>query len=189
MSRHLLFLALPLSLALGACTYGVDNGQSVGGGGGGGGSGGASSIPESTVDTDATIAGVTPGQGAGAFVEYASGGSWHVFTSCDTSVSGYSCGWDIIVDADGGITDFSADRLEQSDTEWVDWGDQGTVRMVATTGYDVDGFYFTTQAGATSRIDVYLDGEPAPRFIYWVGDGGLHRGAPSNPIDLAPSAD
>lgn len=187
MSRRNLVLALPLVLMLGACTYGADNNYSVGSGGSGGGPSG--DVPQSAIDTDATIAGVTPGDGAGAFVEYAAGGTWHVFTACDTNVSGYSCAWDIIVGADGGITNFTPDRLETSNTEWVDWSDQGTVRLVATTANDTDGFYFTAQPGATARVDVYLDGEPAPRFIYWVGDGGLHRGAPSNPIDLTPTAE
>lgn len=185
MISRCLVLAVPLSLLLGACTYGTDNAYTVGGGGGGP----SLNIEQSTIDTDSTIAGVTPGEGAGAFVEYASGGTWHLFTACDTAISGYSCDWDVIVDADGGITSFTPDRMEQSDTEWVDWGDQGTVRFVATTSKDEDGFFFTTRPGATGRIDVYLDQAPAPRYIYWVGDGGLHRGAPTNPIDLTPSAD
>jgi hypothetical protein len=59
--------------------------------------------------------------------------------------------------------------------------------MVSDTSYDFDGFFVNATPGATLRIDVFLDGAPAPRFIYWVGDGGLHSGAPENPIDLIPS--
>jgi len=103
-------------------------------------------------------------------------------------VSGSSCTWDVIVATGGNdtIQGFQPDRLEGRD--WVDWYDQSSVEMVATTHNGIDGFFFQTDPGAIVRLDVYLDGGPAPRYIYWVGDGGLHRGAPDNPIDLSPSA-
>lgn len=187
MHRQLFALAFPLALLASACTYGVEP-HPIGGGGGSAGAA-PTSVPLSTIDTDATIAQVSFGTGAGVFVEYASGGTWRVFTSCDTKTSRYSCQFDIIVDASDGVQDFAPEGLESSDGDWVDWTDDGAVRLVATTAYGSDGLTFVTEPGATARIDVFLDDAPAPRYIYWVGDGGLHRGAPSNPIDLAPSAD
>ncbi|MCC6662717.1 MAG: hypothetical protein IT375_03190 [Polyangiaceae bacterium] len=143
---------------------------------------------ESTIDTGATLAEIEPGQGAGAFVEYAEGGKWRVFTSCDTAVTGYDCPWDIIVAVDekSELIDFAAEGLEASD--YVDWRTSSGVRMVAKNSMDLDGFTFETTPGATVRVDVYLDDAPAPAYIYWVGDGGLHQGSPTNPIDLTPSA-
>ena len=37
-----------------------------------------------------------PGDGAGAFIEYETGGNYHVTTSCDVAQNG-ECFWDIIV--------------------------------------------------------------------------------------------
>ncbi len=141
-----------------------------------------------TIDTGATLAEIEPGRGAGAFVEYSSGGRWRIFTACDTELSGYGCTWDIIVsvDPDNSIDDFDGDQLEQSD--YIDWNDAHGVRLVTSTTYDFDGFFVDATPGAPLRVDVYLDDQPAPRYIYWVGDGALHRGAPENPIDLIPSA-
>jgi hypothetical protein len=145
-------------------------------------------VADSTIDTGATLAEIDPGQGAGAFVEYQAGGKWRVFTACDTAISGYECRWDIIVAVGSSATlsGFQAEGLESSD--YLAWrGSQG-VRMVATNTLDFDGFTFDVTPGATARVDVYLDDAPAPEYIYWVGDGGLHQGAPTNPIDLTPSA-
>ncbi|MBI3204109.1 MAG: hypothetical protein HYZ29_21415 [Myxococcales bacterium] len=142
---------------------------------------------ESTIDTGATLAEIEPGQGAGAFVEYEQGGKWRVFTACDTAITDYDCPWDIIVAVDekSELVDFAAEGLEGSDS--VAWRTSSGVRMVATNTLDFDGFTFETTPGATVRVDVYLDDAPAPAYIYWVGDGGLHQGSPTNPIDLTPS--
>ncbi len=144
-------------------------------------------VESSVIDTGATLAEIEPGQGAGAFVEYAGAGSWHVFAACDTELSSYSCGWDIIVsgDAKNHIDDFGSDRMESPD--WIDWYDANSVRFVTDTSYDIDGFFVDAQPGGTLRVDVFLDGGPAHRYIYWVGNGGLHQGSPTNPIDLTPT--
>jgi len=178
--RNLLVVA-PLVALLGGCTYSSNTAPyDVGGGQ-------TKTVPQSTVDTDASMAGIDPGQGAGAFIEYQAGGDWHLYTACDTAVSGASCTWDIIVATGGGDTlqAFQPDRLDGRD--WVDWYDQNALEMVATTHNDFDGFFFQTDPGSVVRFDVYLDGAPAPAYIYWVGNGGLHRGAPDNPIDLTPT--
>jgi len=63
------------------------------------------------------------------------------------------------------------------------------VRLVASTGQNLDGFTFQTDPGAAIELDALLDDGPANRFLFWAGDGALRSGAPSNPIDLVPSAD
>ncbi len=145
-------------------------------------------MASSAIDTGATLADIEPGRGAGAFVEYESGGKWHVYTACDTELSGTGCMWDIIVSvADGDeITTFDRDQLEGSDT--LDWYSPQSVQLLTNTTYDFDGFRLEATAGAPLVVDVYLDGDPAPKYIYWVGDGALHRGAPTNPIELVPTA-
>jgi hypothetical protein len=188
MQRRKLALLLPLALMLGACTYQTDDGYD----GYGGYCGGPppQSAPQSDIDTGATVGEVTPGQGAGAFVEYKAGGQWHVYTTCDTALpnSEGPCDWDIIVsgqDTDT-IQSYQPDQLESGDA--LGWDACGSVHLVAEDTDDFDGFFFNATPGATIRVDVYLDGGPAPTYIYWVGDGGLHNGAPSNPIDLTPTS-
>lgn len=180
-SRHLLSALCIAPLAV-ACTY--DHHDHDGG-----------SIPIDTpedvasasIDTGATLAQIEPGQGAGAFVEYQAGGTWHVFTSCDSALSGFACRWDIIVSPlTGSLTNLTEEELESGDA----LGRYGTrsARFVVDTDFDLDGFFVDSDPGAKLRVDVFLDDQPAPRFIYWVGDGGLHAGSPTNPIDLEPSA-
>ena len=133
-----IFVSAILALATG-CTY--DNGRdNMGGGGGGGGT--VDNIAESTIDPGATLAEIEPGKGAGAFVEVSAKGVWHVYTACDTDISGYSCGWDIIVTplGDNTITAKEGDRLEKAD--YLGWYGDYSVQMVTDTSYDIDGFFF-----------------------------------------------
>lgn len=154
------------------------------------GSGGGTSAPENivlaTIDTNATLD-TTPGEGIGAFVEYAEGGRWHVFTACDTVLSGLPCYFNVIAVLAEGAT-YSAlqeDSLESYEDEIYEYADG--VELVTVTRNEVDGMYFDAPPGDVVRFEVYLDGEPDARFIYWVGGGAVHNGAPSNPIDLKPS--
>lgn len=179
---------LPLGLlaaALLACDYGHDAPRGYGGGTGG--AGGAPIIEEGPIDTDATLVDVEPGQGAGLFVEYEAGGTWRVRASCDTAISGYACLWDVIVAPveSPALLGFATEGLDASDS--LVW-EGGGVRMIASTGMEIDSFTVSAPAGEALRFDVYLDDQPAPRFVYWVGEGALHEGAPSNPVDLVPSA-
>jgi hypothetical protein len=145
------------------------------------------SIEQATIDADQLLD-VEPGAGAGAFIEYESGGTYHVTTSCDVEQGG-SCFWDIVVTplADAPLLGVSALDLESDDSVTLGSGNQ--VRLVARTGSDFDGFSFQTDPGAAIEVDALLDDGAANRFLFWVGDGALHSGAPTNPIDLVPSAE
>jgi hypothetical protein len=144
-------------------------------------------VEESLIDTDEALE-VDPGVGAGAFVEYESGGTYRVTTSCDANQGG-ACFWDILVTPldDAPVLGLSPFDLEGDDS--VSIADGNTVRMVATTGTDFDGFTLQTDAGVGIRFDGLLDEACSNRYLFWVGDGALHSGAPSNPIDLVPSAE
>jgi hypothetical protein len=144
-------------------------------------------IEQATIDADQLLE-VDPGVGAGAFIEYESGGSYHVTTSCDVGQGG-NCYWDIVVRplADAALLSVSPVNLESDDSVTLGSGNQ--LRLVANTGKDFDGFSFQTDPGAAIELDALLDNGAANRFLFWVGDGALHSGAPSNPIDLVPSAE
>lgn len=144
-------------------------------------------IEEAIIDTDQLLE-IDPGDGAGAFVEYEAGGTYHVTTSCDVGQGG-DCYWDIVVTplGDAALLSVSPFDLESEDSVTLGAGNQ--LRFVAKTGQDLDGFSFQTDPGAAIELDVLLDNGPGNRYLFWVGDGALHSGAPSNPIDLVPSAD
>lgn len=165
----------------------VDYGNDHLGGGAAPYDGGAQAkVAQADIDAGEQID-VTPGEGAGVFIEYETGGTWHLFASCDTKVSNTQCEWDVVATVAAGeqIDSFSGDDLETNDA--IIPIDEG-IRLIATTGLDLDGFYFDAPPGSTVRFDVFLDGGPVPRFVNWVGGGALNRGAPTNPIDLEPSA-
>ncbi|RYZ02529.1 MAG: hypothetical protein EOO73_31305 [Myxococcales bacterium] len=147
----------------------------------------AGTIEQATIDADQLLD-AEPGEGAGAFVEYESGGTYHVTTSCNVS-SGVDCLWDIVVTPlDGApILTISPFDLEADDS--LTFGEVNRLRLLAYTGDDFDGFDFQTEPGAGIEVDVFLDDGAANKFLFWVGDGAVHNGAPSNPVDLIPSAE
>ena len=187
MSRRALALLIPFMLLASGCTY-EDHEHHSKAPGPGEPPPAKSEIVSANIDTGAMLAEIEPGRGAGAFIEYAAGGTWHLYTACDTELSEHACAWDIIVSGDSAsdLGEVEGDRLEAND--YLDWDSAVSVRYVGTTTYDFDGFWLTTTPGATLRVDVFLDEQPAQRYVYWIGDGALHRGAPTNPIDLTPTA-
>jgi hypothetical protein len=147
----------------------------------------SAAIEESTIDADSPLD-IEPGAGAGVFVEYESGGLYHVTTSCDDTGQG-ACFWDVIVTTlDGaGVSSVSPVDLESDDS--LSLAVRSQVRLVAYTDQDFDGFTLQTDPGAAIELDAWLDDVPANRYMFWVGDGALNGGAPSNPVDLVPSAE
>ena len=185
--RRALFLGIPLALFSAACTY--DNGdahrvldQTPT-------CGGATTPVQASIDVGAEVE-VDPGQGAGVFVEYAAGGHWRLRTSCDTSKNSVPCSWDIIVTPEDGrsISNVVAEDLESgSDAVRAYPPDPRSYQLVAETSGDIDGFSFDTEVGTAVSVDSYLDGSCALPYFFWVGDGALHTGSPSNPLVLIPT--
>ncbi|HYJ09629.1 MAG TPA: hypothetical protein VEX18_11485 [Polyangiaceae bacterium] len=141
-------------------------------------------VESATIDADEALE-VEAGVGAGVFIEYEADGTYHITTSCDSPESG-ECFWDILATPldDALVLGLSPLDLENDDTVGIEGN---SVRFVAYTETDFDGFTLETDAGAGLRVDVLLDEACGNRYMFWVGDGALHSGAPSNPIDLIPS--
>ena len=144
-------------------------------------------VEEAIIDTDQLLE-IEPGDGAGAFIEYETGGIYHITTSCDVGEGG-DCYWDIVVTPLGGATVLSLAPYDLESEDSITLGSGNQLRMVARTGQDLDGFSFQTEPGASIELDALLDEGPGNRYLFWVGDGALHSGAPSNPINLVPSAE
>ncbi|KYG06123.1 hypothetical protein BE21_36680 [Sorangium cellulosum] len=139
------------------------------------------------IDTDAALSS-EPGEGVGIFVEYAAGGTWRIWTTCDTNSSKVVCSFDLYasVDTSSELFDIVGTDLEKSDATRL--ADDGIAYLHAETGSDIDAMTFTTTEGAIVRLEAYLDGVQEPRYVYWFGDGVLHEGAPTNPIDFEPTS-
>lgn len=186
--RRVLFLGLPLALCSVACTY--DNGDArrvldeqqtpcVD----------SPADPVQTeIDTDAKIE-TQPGHGAGVYVEYATGGHWLLRTTCDTEKNNTPCAWDIIVTPEDGrsISNVAPQGLESTDSVGTYPEYPRSYQLLAETSADVDGISFDTEPGTAIAVDSFLDGACALPYIFWVGDGAAHTGAPSNPIVLIPT--
>jgi hypothetical protein len=126
------------------------------------------------------------GEGAGLFVEYAEGGRWTLWTSCDTALSGRACLWDVYVSGQEPI-----DGLEGLDVEADDdFGYSGSKSMVfyANTTLGSDAVTFETDPGSLIRLEVYLDGLSAPDYLVWMGNGTVNNGAPRLPVVFQPDA-
>lgn len=150
-------------------------------------------VPAAAIDTGATFEDLEPGRRTALFVEYASGGHWRAFVSCDTSRSEAPCEWDVIASSAHPLTDIELGHASGGGwTEPSPAADEGSVlsgiRFVASTTTDLEGVRFTTTPGAAVRLDVVLDGVPEGRFLHWVGGGAIHRGAPVSILDLVPTA-
>ena len=141
-------------------------------------------VERATIDTGELLD-VEAGVGAGAFIEYEAGGTYRVTTACDAD-NGGDCYWDIVVRPLDGAPLIAAGPTDLEGEDSLGFsGDE--LRMVAFTGRDFDGFTLQTEPGAGLELDVLLDDACANRYLFWIGDGALRGGAPSNPIDLVPS--
>lgn len=138
------------------------------------------------IDTNETLW-VEPGEGAGLFVEYFEGGEYRITFACDTNLSGIGCDWEGYVSVEQGadVTGILEEDLEGSDRLYVS---DGVVDFDIGVTTDLDSFTVLTQPGTVLRLEAYLDGVSQPQFVFWRGDGVIHTGAPTNPVDFVPSS-
>lgn len=140
------------------------------------------------LDTDQTM-NATPGDGVGVFVEYAAGGHWHVWWTCDTNKTGKSCDMDVAVSiAAGAITNATSDA--SSDKGGLSTTAQ-KVESKTTTTTTVDGVRFDTAPGAKITLTASVDGCYDGSFLFFVQGGkvnGGYAGVLTDPIQLEGSA-
>jgi len=124
-----------------------------------------------------------PGTGASILLEYEGGTTWNLVTTCDTLETSYPCSYDIYLRAHS-ITPSGAIELEGSD--FIDQTD-GELHVGLDTSLDVDGVRFDTAPGESVEVEVYLDGDSAEPFVFWVGNGETHTGSRTNPTVFVPN--
>lgn len=183
------------------CVIQSESHHSSGGGAGGGVAGPAggpsASSPGSpavapvlvVVDNDRTMA-ATPGDGVGVFVEYRTGGHWHVWWTCDTNHTGQSCAFDVGVTVDSGsISRPTPERLETAGV--LTAPSAQSVKVTSTTTAQAHGLTFDTTPGAVITLDAAVGGLRDESFLFFVQDGkprGGFTGALTDPLMLRGAA-
>lgn len=144
-----------------------------------------------TVDTGVMLT-VPPGTGVGVFVEYAAGGHWHLWWTCDTTLSGLSCTFDVVATIPTGtITNVTGDRLESDDSLTTPSSTEVALLTNTTTG--VDGVFFDTAPGATITVVQRIGNTQDGAFFYWSQMGTIEGGpatkvAVDDPLSFVPSS-
>jgi hypothetical protein len=156
-------------------------------------SGGNNEPPPSTqpltvvVDTNQTM-NVQGGQGVGVFVQYTTGGHWHVFWACDTALSGLPCDYSLTITGTS-IANAKTSQFEQTDTLDTATSDKLVATTHVTTG--IDGVDFDAQPGADMKIDLMMSGLKTGEFFFFVQNGQVNGNFPSDkltdPLIFEPS--
>jgi hypothetical protein len=139
------------------------------------------------IDTDQTMT-ADPGQGVGVFLEYAAGGAWTVFWTCDTAVTQKTC------DVSLGMS-VAEGAIEAVDTSFVPGGftaqsTPASLDVATTTGSELHGITFRTAPGAVLTLDARVGGLSDGSFLFFVQDGkvnGGFAGVLTNPLKIQGS--
>ena len=140
------------------------------------------------IDSDQTMNAVG-GDGVGVFVEYARGGHWHLWWTCDTAGTNQSCEFSVSATvATGTITNLDASELEGG---FVTSPTPSRVDAKSTTTTQVHGIRFDTEPGAVLTVDAAVGGFKDGAFLFFVQDGkvnGGFSGKLTNPLQFQGSA-
>lgn len=141
------------------------------------------------LDTD-QVMNADPGQGVGIFTEYFTGGKWHVWWTCDTTLSKQVCDVSLSATvASGTIDNLDAGELQGG---YVATPNPSRVEARATTSTQVHGITFTTSPGAVVTLEATVSGlKEGPgqnrSFFFFVQDGKINGGFTgrlTNPLQL-----
>jgi hypothetical protein len=135
------------------------------------------------VDTDRTLD-AAPGEGVGVFVEYAAGGKWHVWWTCDTAKTAASCMFDLrIASESGDIGAIHSEGALAGDT--IVATDAQTIDAHSNTGSNAVGVRFDAPVQGIVSIDAKVGGTTDAGFFFFVQDGkpnGGYTGPLTNPL-------
>jgi hypothetical protein len=153
-------------------------------------------IARQAIDTGEALE-VEPGAGVGVALAYEGDGTWRLSTTCDTSVSGALCEFDVVVRSAGEDDLVLQEDAELEPSDEAFFLDPFALELLLETGEDLDEVTFSASPGAVLRLTVWLydpvaesrfDWTRDPRLISWVGHGAVNWGAPTNPMELEPAA-
>ncbi|NUP04431.1 MAG: hypothetical protein HOW73_00030 [Polyangiaceae bacterium] len=133
------------------------------------------------IDEGATLD-ADPGYGAGVFIESYGYGEWDIWTTCDTEITGYECQYDVFVS--GGGLEFNTD-IDLEGNDFIE-EDFERVHIGMDTDYDTDGASLYAYDGEPLIIEVWLDGRADGSLVFWVENGEIWQGLPTNPTQFVP---
>jgi len=145
-------------------------------------------IYTSTIDANATLENVNPGEGVGLMIEYNAGGTWRIQFTCDTATTNLECDWQLdaqTLDGSsiGGIDVQGLDNLDEVTQKSAD-----VILYEGLTTTELDQFSFQAEPGKPIGFDVWLQNEAEPnRYVFWIGDGWLNRGISGTSFNLHPN--
>jgi hypothetical protein len=167
-----------------------------GGGGTGGGYSGAGNYSSGStqpmvvkVDPDQTLVAM-PGNGVGVFSEYRTGGHWHVWWTCDTQITGLSCGYRVAISVGSGVIS-NVDGQSLPVTDQLTQPTTQDVVVATLTGSDLSEIFFDASPGESIEVDAQLNGERDGAFLFFVQSGqvnGGYKGTLTDPLILEPLA-
>ncbi len=140
------------------------------------------------IDTDQTMT-AEGGEGVGVFVEYAKGGHWHVWWTCDTAQTRQSCDFSVsAAAASGNVSNVDASELAGG---FVTTSTASRVEAKSTTTSEIHGIRFDTSPGAIVTVDAAVGGLKDGSFLFFVQDGkvnGGFAGKLTNPLQFQGNA-
>lgn len=148
----------------------------------------STTAPNATIDVNAADSIQSPpGEGAGVLVDYDAGGHWHIWSVCDTSISGIACGFAVTAIALGAnaVSNITGDNLESGERAGTNCDD--TAFFTASTDFGIDGMRFDTAPGAAVQVQAALDGTVFPDIIFFAQNGNAVTST-DNPITLTPAS-
>ena len=141
-----------------------------------------------SVDTNQTM-NAKGGEGVGVFVEYRAGGHWHVWLTCDTSVSGQDCSFKLSAGAaSGSLRNLLPTSAGTAQVDVSNIG--GAIAVSSRITTEVAGIDFDSDPGARVTIDASVSGLHTGDFFFFVQDGTVNGGFAgkfTNPLAFEPS--
>ncbi len=130
------------------------------------------------VDTDQVMS-ANPGQGVGIFAEYATGGKWHLWWTCDTAHSRQNC--DVSIRATIAVGTISNISTAELSGGIVTTPTPSRVEARSVTTTEVHGLTFTALPGASVTVEATVGGlaeGPGPNgsFFFFVQAGRINGG-------------
>ncbi len=138
------------------------------------------------VDTGKTMNAVG-GQGVGVFVEYRAGGHWHVWWTCDTTLSGLPCDFGLTMTGTA-LANAKSSQFEGND--YFSAPDPTTLTATTHTTDGVDALDFDATPGTDLKIELGVSGLKDGNFFFFVQDGaidGNYQGNLTDPLIFEPS--
>lgn len=142
------------------------------------------------LDTGKTM-NAAPGGGVGVFTEYAAGGHWHIWWTCDSSAptsTHQSCAFDVRIHTESGAAHVQSSQFAPGDALVAD--DAQTLHATTVTSTNVSSLAFDTDPGASVRVTASMDGVADAAFFFFVQEGkvnGGFQGSLTDPLLFQPS--